>query len=114
MDYAGLGGDLIFGLNPDPYLRNQITVKDFDGKWGAYVFCGVRGRAVAWNMLLDGNMWHDSPSVDKEPFVGDFQFGACLSTPWFSAVYTDVSRSREFKTQDVAERFGSVRLVFSF
>jgi len=114
MDYVGIGGDIIFGHNPNPYLKNQITMKGLEDKWGAYLFTGVRGRAVAWNMLLDGNMWHDSPSVDKEVFVGDFQYGACLTTPWFSAVFTAVVRSKEFETQDQPEKFGSMLLTAYF
>lgn len=114
MDYVGAGGDLVFGYNPDPYARTQITPKNIDGKYSAWAFTGVRGRVVAWNMLLDGNMYHDSPSVDSEPLVGDFQWGISVGTPRASLTYTDVVRTREFKTQDKPERFGSVMLTVHF
>lgn len=114
MDYAGAGGDVIFGHKPNPYARMQIATKDVGRHYSYWGFAGVRGRAVAWNMLLDGNMYHDSPSVDKEVIVGDFQCGLCLSTPWFLVTYTDVTRSKEFETQEKAERFGSMMLTVFF
>jgi hypothetical protein len=113
MDYVGLGGDFVFGYRPNPYARTQIMPKG-EGRYSLYGFAGVRGRAVAWNMLLDGNMYHDSPSVEKETFVGDFQCGACISTPWAAITFTDVYRSREFETQDHGEHFGCVMLTSYF
>jgi len=114
MDYFGIGGDVVFGYHPDPYFENQISMKAPGAGWGAYAFAGVRGRAVAWNMLLDGNMWHDSPSVERETLVGDLQCGACVRTPWASLTFTMVSRSREFETQDGHETFGVLSLTASY
>lgn len=112
MDYIGTGCDLVIGHHPNPHFVNQVSMKGDAKRWSAFVFVGCRGRAVAWNMLLDGNMWHDSPSVDKEPLTGDLQIGACIDSPWASISFTFISRAKEFETQDKAEKFGAVVLTF--
>lgn len=113
MDYVGVGCDILIGYHPNPHFANQISLKKKDiRKWGAFVFAGCRGRAVAWNMLLDGNMWHDSPSVDSEPLTGDLQVGACVDSPWFSLAFTFISRAKEFETQGRAEKFGAIVATF--
>jgi len=48
---------------------------------GGYVFAGVEGRAVARDIFLDGNTFQKSPSVDKEPLVGELAVGAALLFP---------------------------------
>lgn len=101
----------------------ESPVTDYNGlhrdlpAFGGYVFAGVQGRAVARNLFLDGNTFRDSPSVDKENFVGDFLFGFSFHA-WrhLEFRYTHLHRSREFATQNGEDRFGSitVRAVFDF
>ena len=114
MDYVGVGGDLVFGIHPDPYFDNQISVRAPGRKWGLFAFAGVRGRAVAWNMLLDGNMWHDSTSVDSELLVADLQYGVCFRVPQLSLSWTQIERSKEFSTQDGSEKFNAVTLSIMY
>ncbi|MBX3455225.1 lipid A deacylase LpxR family protein [Ferrovibrio sp.] len=84
------------------------------GPWGFYLFAGVDGRAVGRNMFLDGNTFADSRSVDKKTFVGDLQFGAALYISNVRFAYTHVVRSREFETQEQADRFGALSVSMQF
>jgi lipid A 3-O-deacylase len=47
-------------------------------KFGWNFFVGTQGRAVAWNIFLDGNTFQNSRSVVKEPVVADLIIGAEL------------------------------------
>jgi len=82
--------------------------------FGWYLFAGVEGRAVARNIFLDGNTFRDSRSVDKEPLVGDLQFGIALTWRNVRLSYTHVLRTREFETQDEADNFGAFSLSVRF
>jgi lipid A 3-O-deacylase len=79
-----------------------------------YLFVGIEGRAVARDIFLDGNTFHHSRRVDKEPLVGDLQFGIVLDLRGTRLSFTRVARSREFTTQSGHDSFGviavSVRL----
>jgi lipid A 3-O-deacylase len=79
-----------------------------------YLFAGYEGRAVARNIFLDGNTLRESRSVDKEPLVGDLQWGAVLAWRRVRASYTHVVRTREFETQVAHDEFGAVSLSMSF
>jgi len=83
--------------------------------WSVFAFAAVDGRAVARDIFLDGNTWRDSPSVDKESFVGDFSYGIGLIAGRWQLTFTEVQRSREFKTQvENHNDFGSVTLSCAF
>lgn len=82
--------------------------------FGWYLFAGVEGRAVARNIFLDGNTFRDSRSVDKEPLVGDLQFGIALTWSDVRLGYTHVLRTREFETQGEADSFGGFSLSMRF
>jgi hypothetical protein len=84
------------------------------GRFGWYVFAGMEGRAVARNIFLDGNTFRDSRSVDKEPLVGDLQFGLVLTWHDVRLSYTHVLRTREFETQDESDNFGAVGLSIRY
>ncbi|MBC7152957.1 MAG: lipid A deacylase LpxR family protein [Rhizobium sp.] len=82
--------------------------------FGWYLFAGTEGRAVARNIFLDGNTFRDSRSVDKEPLVGDLQFGIALTWRNVRLSYTHVLRTREFETQDGGDDFGAFSLSVLF
>ena len=79
-----------------------------------YLFAAVEGRAVARNIFLDGNCCQSSRSVDREPLVGDLQFGLVLDWSDFRLSYTRVLRTREFDSQDKNDDFGAVSLSVKF
>jgi lipid A 3-O-deacylase len=102
---------------PAPYGTNCFWDKLKEG----YVFLFAEERIVGFNVFLDGNMFRDSPSVDREALVADVGLGFSLkfranSGRDFRMSYTLVKRSKEFDVPMGVERdkqlFGS--LVFSF
>ena len=107
----GLGRD--FGT---PRIRP--TIADAPAPVGAgfgwYVFGGIGGYAVGRDISLDGNTFRSSRSVDRKPFVADFELGAAVFWQNIRLGYTQVWRTEEFKGQNETFTFGSVSLAFSF
>ncbi|MBB4210140.1 hypothetical protein EV659_101203 [Rhodothalassium salexigens DSM 2132] len=82
------------------------------------VFGGLQGRGVARTMFLDGNLFHDGPSVDRKPWVWTGEAGIAFTFPLFGwaamASATHVWQSREFQGQVGRNRIGSVQLTLAF
>ena len=120
--YANGGMTLRYGRNlaldyGPPRIQPSIPGSGFfvpPASFAWYLFAGFEGRAVARNIFLDGNTFQDSRSVDKEPLVGDLQWGIVLTWQGVRLGYTHVVRTREFKTQREHDVFGSVSLSVSF
>jgi len=96
-----------------PRIRPSLPGSEFfvpRRSFSGYFFAGVEGRAVLRNMFLDGNTFGDSHSVEKFPFVGDFQGGFAVVGFDVRAAFTYVVRTREFVLQDGVDRFGAVTL----
>lgn len=96
-----------------PRVRPSLSgVEHFSGgplSW--QIFAGVQGRAVARNLFLDGNTWRDDgPSVDRNPYVADFQTGFSVSAGDWRLAYTYVWRTEEFETQPTRQDFGALAL----
>lgn len=93
-----------------PRVRPSLAgVEHFSGgplSWS--VFAGVQGRAVAQNVFLDGNTFEDSASVDRNPYVADFQTGFSISAGDWRLAYTYVWRTEEFETQPTRQDFGAL------
>lgn len=108
----GLGND--FG---PPRMRPSLPGSSyFDSPhgWGWYFFMGFGGRYVGHNIFLDGNTSEASHSVDKYNWVGDIQAGWVLNNDRFRLAYTFVGRSREYKSQNSGDKFGSLTLSMTF
>ena len=97
-----------------PRVRPSLSgVEHFRGGPLAWsVFAGVQGRGVARNLFLDGNTFQDSPSVDRIPWVADFQTGVAVSAGDWRLAYTFVWRTDEFENQSGRQDFGA--LAFSW
>ena len=95
-----------------PRVRPSLAgIEHFSGgplSW--QVFAGVQGRAVAHNLFLDGNTFEDSASVDRNPYVGDFQTGFAISAGAWRLAYTYVWRTEEFETQGGRQDFGALAI----
>jgi hypothetical protein len=89
-----------------PSVPGSVSFELTD-KFTWYLFAGFEGRVVAHNIFLDGNTFTDSRSVDKEPFVGDLQWGFVLTWRRARLGYTHVWRTREFENQKEPDQFGS-------
>ncbi len=114
-----VGQDLAADYGP-PHIRPSISGTWFDadriqGLLGWHLFVGTRGRAVARNIFLDGNIWESSRSVDKKPLVADLLAGASLFwTDLPQLEFTVAERAKEFCGQRGEDRFGMVTLSFRF
>jgi hypothetical protein len=118
-DYASAGAMARLGFNlqddfgpprMEPTLSGSSFLESSDD-FGAYIFAGVDGRAVARNIFLDGNSFEDSRSVSKKPFIGDLEMGAALTIDRFRLSFTHVFRTKEYDGQPTSDQFGSVNLT---
>jgi hypothetical protein len=120
--YANGGMTLRYGRNlaldyGPPRIQPSIPGSNFFAparSFAWYLFVGFEGRAVARNIFLDGNTFKDSRSVDKEPLVGDLQWGVVVTWRDVRLGYTHVVRTREFETQAEHDTFGALSLSISF
>lgn len=122
--YANVGGEIRLGINlPDDFGTALIrpagdaSIPAADAKKnkaGVYLFAGADGRGVLRNIFLDGNTFTDSHDVDKEYFVADLMAGVSLHYDRFKITYSHVYRTKEFKTQQDEQIFGSVSIAYTF
>ncbi|MEO0393510.1 MAG: lipid A deacylase LpxR family protein [Pseudomonadota bacterium] len=112
-----LGQDLRQDFGP-PRVRPALAGGGFfdpPDNFSWYIFAGVAGRAVAYNMFLDGNLLRDGgPRVDRRPLVADFQVGIAMQLYDVQLAWTYVTRTEEFKTQGTQQQFGAVSLSYKF
>lgn len=117
-DYASAGLGIRLGRRLDdqyatpgsaPYSSSNMMFSR-DRRFNWYVFGNAQGRFVARNMLLDGNTFRNSHSVDKRQWVGDLELGGAISWDRYNLSLTTLKRSREFERQDEGDYFGVVTL----
>jgi hypothetical protein len=118
--YGGVGAVLRLGsgLKSDwgpPRIAPSQTGADFQAPdaLGWYVYAGVEGRAVARNIFLDGNSFHDSARVGNRSFVGDFNAGGAVLFPSFRLLGSYTARSQEFPGQRGTDQTVAVTLSFA-
>jgi lipid A 3-O-deacylase len=79
----------------------------------AYLLAGVRGRAVAHNLFLDGNTFsNEAPRVEHRPLVGEAEVGAGFRLGRVAAEYRVVSRGREYQTEPGGHQYGTIALTY--
>ena len=118
-DYASAGAVARIGINmpndsgPPQIEPGRPSSYYYDPRpgLGAYIFAGIQGRAVARNLLLDGNSFEDGRNVKKENFVGEASFGGALDFERFRLSFVHVIRSREYRTQPGFDQFGTLSLA---
>lgn len=111
-----LGYDLPADYGP-PLISPNLPGSDFftpSKDIGWYIFTGFEGRAVARNIFLDGNTFQDSHHVSKRPFVGGLQAGIAFIVYDARIAYTQVTRTREFDSQQKNDSFGALTLSVRF
>jgi len=82
--------------------------------WGIYAFAGGGANLVARNIVLDGNSFAKSRSVDKRIFLPQAEYGASLWTRRFQTTFSYVMWGKEFYGQQTREDYGSVLFSFFF
>ncbi|MFW5883351.1 MAG: lipid A deacylase LpxR family protein [Verrucomicrobiota bacterium] len=75
---------------------------------------GVEGRAVAHDIFLDGNVFHDSHSVDRKPWVGSLVAGIDLRWDSLEIRYNMVFNTRQYEGQEGGHDFGSLVAAWWF
>ncbi len=111
-----IGYDLPADYGP-PRIRPSLPGSDFflpTKKLGGYLFAGLEGRAVGRNIFLDGNSFSNSPSVDKNIFVGGLQAGVAVTYGASRISYTQVVMTKEFKGQTNDAQFGALTYSYRF
>lgn len=120
--YLASGLAVRFGENlPSDYgpprIRPSLPGTGFfvpqDG-FGWYVFAGAEARLIGRNIFLDGNSFSDSQDVAKKVLVGDFQIGLALTFQRFRITFSQIARTREFRGQSQADKFGAISLSAKF
>lgn len=91
----------------DHFTRRNLT------KTAVYGFAGVDSRLVLHNATLDGNLFRESPSVDKKYLVHDAQVGVALEISALRVSYGRVYRTEEFDGQGDTS-FGAVNVGLNF
>lgn len=119
-----LGARLRIGVNiPDDYgIQTIDSLATTSGgvtcsrrhRWGAYFFGAVEGRGVLHNVFLDGNLFEQSHSVDKEVLVGDVAFGFVVVLNRIEVGYAQFYRTPEFRFQTEHDSFGAVFAKIKF
>ncbi len=77
-----------------------------------YGIVGGYAKAVGYDVSLDGSMFENTKSVEKENFVGEYYYGVGLDKGFFHVRYLLNIRSKEFEDQDQHMEFGTLTLGF--
>ena len=122
--YANVGTTFIIGphekgiQDTPPRVRPAMPGTGFfntpDDEFSWYLFAGLEGRAMARNIFLDGNTFRDSPSIDKEYFVGDVTTGLALTWDDYRLSYYMTYRSPEYEGQEENTLFGGLSLAYRY
>lgn len=106
---AGATIETRFGRNiPDEFATS------FPLAWGWYLFGGVGGRLVGYNMFLDGNTYTDSHRVDKDPAVMRARGGLMFELRRVEIGYVYNFVLREFKKQEDSDYYASLLFRYRF
>jgi lipid A 3-O-deacylase len=129
MTHARIGGLLRLGWRLTGYGPDTIEpggamlhgtraqgAKEYAGtSWSIYA--GMDHRLVAYNIFLDGPVFRDGPSVERNRHVRDLSAGFSLRIDRLRFSWTRVARSEEFRTAaggGGTQRFDSLNLGFEF
>ncbi len=92
---------------PHPWLR-----ADTSRETAVFGFLELRRQWLARDLFLDGSTFADSPSVDRIHTTGEWRLGAAVDYREVRVQFTYVSESRQYVTQPLEHRYGSLMLVF--
>ncbi len=122
---GSLGLTLRAGLNlPDDFQTPRIDDPgSMLGGWtspGIYAFVRGQTQLVAYNAFLDGTAFHDSRSVDSEPFVNSVEIGGVWNLGsyfgWRDAelIYSWTALTDEYDNDDLFDSYGTLQLRIGF
>jgi lipid A 3-O-deacylase len=82
--------------------------------WSVAFFGGLGGYGVAYYLPLDGTMFHDSRSVDSEPFVGTGTIGVVVRHRGLVLSLAGTFLTDTFETERDNPEFGTLSLSWYF
>lgn len=104
----GAGGRGRIGVNlTHPWMRD-----DHPRFFEAYVLVGGGGELVARDLFLDGTTFRRSPSVAREPIVGEWERGVGARLGRVELQYRAVTTSREYSTGPVSHTYGGITVSY--
>ncbi len=122
--YTYVGGGVMFrwghGLRRDigpPAIQPGFAGSTYfapDPKPNWYLYAGHETRLMIRNIFLDGNTLVGSQRVEKEPVVGDLQFGIVFHLNRMRVAFSELIRTHEFTTQPRDAPYGAINLAFYF
>ena len=120
--FAGAGGQLRLGWNlPTDFGVEMLRPGGFrasspngGGGFGFEIVAAADRKAVARNLLLDGNTYRESLSVEKEPITSYYLIGLNLNFSRFSFGYEHIYWTRQFTTEPQNQTFSSIGLRYYY
>jgi lipid A 3-O-deacylase len=112
--YGEIGWNLVDALGGTG-LRNgfnaasTVGVGPVDG-WSVAFFGGLGGYGVAHYLPLDGTVFHDSRSVNSEPFIGTGSLGVSVRHGGFALGFAATFFTDTFSEQRENAAFGTLSL----
>lgn len=111
-----LGKNLRQDLSP-PNIRPGfpgVTYFKKRKQFNWYVYLGAESRLVFRNIFLDGNTFADSHKVEKEPLVGDIQYGLVFIIDNMRIALSSLTRTDEYTTQKEITNYGAINFSFQY
>lgn len=81
---------------------------------GFHLFVRAQGRAIAWDLFLDGNTFAESHRVDKRHFVGEASAGAIFDSAGLKLSYEFIVQTKEYMNQPKRHKFGVISISYAF
>lgn len=75
-----------------------------------YLYTGPYLRGVIRNIFLDGDMFRQSYSINKYPFVLEGRLGFAIEYGKYKAAYTYIIQTKEYHSEEVSPDFGEITL----
>jgi hypothetical protein len=97
-----------------PVDENDPRLSAEPDPFSLHIFLGVDAFAIARNILLDGNTFTDSHSVDKKPFICRFSGGIGFIIHRFKITYANVYETKSFYGQKSSQSYGSFTISYSY
>ena len=116
--YGEVGWNLVEALGGTA-LRTGLNAASTVGvgpvnDWSVAFFGGLGGYGVAHYLPLDGTVFHDSRSVDSEPFIGTGSLGVSVRHGGFVLSFAATFFTDTFEDQRESAEFGTLSMSWDF
>ncbi len=114
--FAAIGAEVRLGWRlPDDFGRALVRPSGFRGPSTFategvqfQLFAAADRKAIARDLLLDGNTFRSSHRVQREPFTSDISVGMALTLGRVALRYETVMWTRKFTTESRRQRYSSL------